>query len=150
MDNKDFMNEALEEAQRAYERGECPVGAVIVQDGVIIARAGNRELELKDPTAHAEIMVLRGAGQILERHTFPDCTLYTTLWPCPMCENAMLRAKISKVICGARSFKYIFESTFDPANLPKLGPIMEEECRGIFIKWLKETDREFIIEAEYL
>ena len=150
MDHTDFMNEALQEAHKAYERGEALVGALIVQNGGIISRAGNRELELNDPTAHAEILVLREAGQRLGKHTFPDCTVYTTLWPCPMCENALLRAKVPIVVCGARSYKYIYENTFNKSNLSKLGPIMEEECKGIFVRWIRETGREFILENEDL
>lgn len=150
MDDCAFMREALHEAQAAYERGECPVGAVLVQNGKIVARAGNRESELNDPTAHAEVLVLREAGRLLGQHTFTDCTVYTTLWPCPMCENAMLRAKIRGVVCGGRSFKYIYEVTFNTSNLPKLGPIMDQECREIFIRWLKKTGRTFILEHEGL
>jgi len=67
-----------------------------------------------------------------------------------MCEAALLRAKIENVVCGAHSFKYIYENTFDKSKLSKRGPIMEEACKGIFIKWLKETGREFILEAEGL
>jgi tRNA(adenine34) deaminase len=150
MDDRALMREALSEAQAAYDRGECPVGAVLVQNGRIIARAGNRESELHDPTAHAEILVLREAGRLLGRHTFPDCTVYTTLWPCPMCENAMLRAKIGSVVCGGRSFKYITEVTFNPSNLTKAGPIMEQECRDIFVRWIENTGRAFILEHEGL
>jgi len=105
MDDKHFMTEAYKEAQKAYENGECPMGAVMVRNGEIIARAGNGELELKDPTAHVEVLAIRETGQILGRHQFPDCTMYTTLWPCPMCENAMLQAEVPKVICGAHTFK---------------------------------------------
>ena len=144
------MAEAFKEAQKAYERGECPVGALLVRDGLIVARAGNEELQSFDPTAHAEILVLRRAGALLGTHTFPGCTVYTTLWPCPMCENALLRAKVPHVICGARSFQYIYENTFDTGRLTKIGPIMEEECRGIFVRWIKETGRDFILEGESL
>jgi tRNA(adenine34) deaminase len=150
MNDIEIMAVAFEEGKAAYKRGECPVGAVIVRNGHIIARAGNREIELKDPTAHAEILVLRDAGQFLNQHTFPDCIVYSTLWPCPMCANALLRAKVPKVVYGARSFKFIYEDTFDPSHLWKLGPIMEDECREIFIRWLKETRRDFILEAEGL
>ena len=142
------MLEAYKEAEKAYNKGECPVGAVIVRNGTIIARAGNRELELNDPTAHAEILVMREAGRLLGKHTFPECTVYSTLWPCPMCENALLRAKVPKIVCGARSFKYIFKTTFNPSRLSSIGPIMEEECRDIFVRWIKETGREFILEDE--
>jgi tRNA(adenine34) deaminase len=148
MDDKAIMREALLEAQAAYDRGECAVGAVLVQDGRIIARAGNRESELHDPTAHAEILVLREAGRVLGRHTFPECTVYTTLWPCPMCENAMLRAKVRAVVCGARSFKYIYDVTFNPANLEKVGPILDQECREVFVRWLEATGRTFVLDHE--
>lgn len=141
----EIMKIALIEANDAFARGECPVGAVIVKDGDIIAQAGNREIELRDPTAHAEILVLREAGKILDRHTFPDCAVYTTLWPCPMCANALLRAKVPTVICGAKSFDYIYKETFDPSHLTALGPIMNDECRNIFIEWAKKTGREFIL-----
>jgi tRNA(adenine34) deaminase len=148
MDDLALMREALLEAQAAYDRGECPVGAVLVRDGRIVARAGNRESELHDPTAHAEILVLREAGRVLGQHTFPDCTVYTTLWPCPMCENAMLRARVRGVVCGARSFKYISEVTFNPANLLKAGPVMDRECREIFVRWLEATGRTFVLDRE--
>jgi len=148
MDDADFMKEAFKEAQKAYSNGECPVGAVIVRNGTILARAGNQELELKDPTAHAEVIALRKAGQILGRHKFPDCTMYTTLWPCPMCDNAMLQAELPRVVSGARTFKWIAENRFNPHNLTRGGPIMEEECRDIFIRWLIENGRREILERE--
>jgi tRNA(adenine34) deaminase len=137
------MAEAFKEAQLALERGECPVGALLVRDGLIVARAGNEELQSFDPTAHAEILVLRRAGALLGTHTFPDCTVYTTHWPCPMCENALLRAKVPQVVCGARSFRFIHNNTFDPRKLIRVGPVMEEECEGVFVKWIRETGRDF-------
>ncbi len=148
MDDSALMREALIEARAAFDRGECAVGAVLVKDGEIVARAGNREIELHDPTAHAEILVLRDAGRLLGQHTFPDCIVYTTLWPCPMCENAMLRAKIRAVVCGARSFKYIYEVSFDPANLAKIGPLMEPECRDLYVRWIKRRGLDAILDYE--
>jgi len=145
MTDMEVMRVALEEANAALGRGEAPVGSVLVIDGTIVAQAGNRELELCDPTAHAEVLVMREAGKKLRQHTFPDCTIYTTLWPCPMCANAMLRAKVPRVVCGARSFDYIYQVTFDSSRLVVSGPIMETECRGIFVKWAKMTGREFIL-----
>jgi tRNA(Arg) A34 adenosine deaminase TadA len=142
------MTEALREAQAAYERGECPVGAILTKDGRIVARAGNRECELNDPTAHAEILVLREAGRVFGQHTFRGCTVYTTMWPCPMCENAMLRAKIDSVVCGAHPFNYIRDVTFNESNLPKVGPVMNEDCREIFVRWLETTGRTFILDYE--
>ncbi len=146
MNDQEFMNEALKEARAAYARGECPVGAVLVVDGEIITGAGNRELELHDPTAHAEILVLRQAGMLLETHTFPTATLYTTLWPCPMCENALLRARVPRFVAGARGFRFIYENTFDATKLVRVGPVMEDECRSLFIRWLQETGRDFTLE----
>jgi len=147
MTDLEFMKEALDEAHKAYARGECAVGAVLVHEGKIIARAGNEERELHDPSAHAEILVLRKAGQVLGKHTFPDCTVYTTLWPCPMCQNVMLRAKVKNVVCGARSFKYIYEVDFDKAKLLKNGPIMEDNCREIYVKWLHDKGLNNIIDS---
>ncbi len=148
MDGSTLMREALIEAQAAFDRGECAVGAVLVKDGQIVARSGNREIELHDPTAHAEILVVREAGRLLGRHTLPDCTVYTTLWPCPMCENAMLRAKIPTVVCGARSFKYIYEVSFSPARLTRIGPTMERECRDVYVRWIKRRNLDAILDYE--
>lgn len=148
MNDKEIMSLAIKEAKNAYKRGECPVGAVIVQNGNIITQAGNREIELKDPTAHAEILALRGAGRIINAHTFPDCIVYTTLQPCPMCTNALLRAKVQKVIYGAQSFEYIYKETFNPDHITLSGPIMNKECRDLFIKWAEETGREFIFNTD--
>ena len=65
-----------------------------------------------------------------------------------MCNNALLRAKVPKIVCGARSFTYIYENQFNPSRLSSRGPVMEKECRDIFVRWLKETGRDFILEAE--
>ena len=141
MKDLDFMKIALKEAEKAYKRWECAVGAVLVHEGKVVAKAWNEEKKLHDPSAHAEILVLRKAWEILGKHTFPDCTVYTTLWPCPMCQGVLLRAKVKNVVCGARSFKYIYEHDFDPKHISKHWPIMEKECREIYIqrcknKWL--------------
>ena len=144
------MAAALEEARIAHSNGQCPVGAVLVKDGQIIARAGNRERDLHDPTAHAEILVLRQAGQALKSHKFPDCTVYTTLAPCPMCENALLQAEIPRIIFGARSFNWVTKVRFAATNLERIGPISEQDCRTLFIRWLEETGRTEILDAEGL
>jgi tRNA(Arg) A34 adenosine deaminase TadA len=145
-----FMAAALAEARLAYDHGQCPVGAVLVREGEIVARAGNREREQYDPTAHAEILVLRLAGQALKRHKFPDCTVYTTLAPCPMCENALLQAEVPRVVFGAGSFRWIAEVRFAPSKLERIGPVFEPECRALFIRWLEETGRRDILDAEGL
>jgi tRNA(adenine34) deaminase len=141
MNDKDFMLEAYNEALAAGDRGECPVGSVIVMGGHIIARAGNEEIALNDPTAHAEILCMRRAGKVLKQHVLAGCTMYTTLWPCPMCETAMLQAQIDRVVSGARSFNWIKNTRFNHSNLVKEGPILEHECRELFIEWAQRNQR---------
>jgi len=147
MTDLDFMAEALKEAEAAAARGECPVGAVMVRNGEIISRDGNRIVELKDPTAHAEILVLRQAGQLLQEWNFPDCTVYSSLEPCPMCENAMLQAEIPKVVYGGAGFPIAMEKRFSRSNIQRIGPIMQE-CRTPFVEWIRRIGRTDILEGE--
>ena len=99
---QDHMAAALDEARAAAERGEVPVGAVVVApDGTISARAGNRVLELKDPTAHAEILALRAACSAAGSERLPGHALYVTLEPCPMCAAAIASARIARLVYGA-------------------------------------------------
>ena len=100
-----YMAHALDEAEAAALRGEVPVGAVIVSDGVIVGRAGNRILELQDPTAHAEILAIREAGQILGSERLIGCDLYVTLEPCTMCAGAISLARINRLYFGASDKK---------------------------------------------
>jgi len=95
------MSIALDEAKAAAKRGEVPVGAVIVRGDAIIAQAGNRILEDKDPTAHAEIVVMRLAAHKLGRERLFDCDLYVTLEPCTMCAGAISLARIKRLYFGA-------------------------------------------------
>lgn len=95
------MQIALEEAKSAALRGEVPIGAVIVHDREIIARAGNRTRELNDVTAHAEVLAIRHAGEFLKSERLPDCDLYVTLEPCAMCAAAISFARIRRLYYGA-------------------------------------------------
>ncbi|MBX9992811.1 nucleoside deaminase [Phreatobacter oligotrophus] len=95
------MDIAMAEARAAAARGEVPVGAVIVRDGVVIARAGNRTLADRDPTAHAEILAIRAACTALGSERLPGCDLYVTLEPCPMCAGAIAFARIRRLYFGA-------------------------------------------------
>jgi len=95
------MDIALEEAKSAALRGEVPIGAVLVHDGEIIARAGNRTRELNDITAHAEVLVIRQAGETLQSERLIDCDLYVTLEPCAMCAAAISFARIRRLYYGA-------------------------------------------------
>jgi tRNA(adenine34) deaminase len=96
-----FMEMALQEARAAGERGEVPVGCVIVRDGKVIARAGNRTLADRDPTAHAEIVAIRQAAVRLGSERLGDCDLYVTLEPCAMCAGAVAFARIRRLYYGA-------------------------------------------------
>jgi tRNA(adenine34) deaminase len=101
-----FMVHALHEAVDASERGEVPVGAVIVHEGRILTRAGNRCEELKDPTAHAEILAITQACEALGDARLPGCELYVTLEPCFMCAGALVHARIGRVVFGTRDPKF--------------------------------------------
>jgi len=147
MSDLELMAEALKEAEAAAARGECPVGAVMVRHGEIIARDGNRTVELKDPSAHAEILVMRQAGQLLQEWNFSDCTIYSSLEPCPMCENAMLQAEVPKVVYGGAGFPIALEKRFSRSNIQRIGPIMQE-CRVPFVEWIKRISRTDILEGE--
>lgn len=99
------MDAALQEARAAAARGEVPVGAVIVREGQVIARAGNRTLADADPTAHAEIVAIRAACRALGSERLPGCDLYVTLEPCPMCAAAISFARIRRLYYGAADVK---------------------------------------------
>jgi tRNA(Arg) A34 adenosine deaminase TadA len=98
---RDFMRLALSEAARAATRGEVPVGAVLVKDGTVLAADGNRTRELCDPTAHAEMLVMRAAAVRLGNDRLTDCDLYVTLEPCTMCAGAISFARLRRVYYGA-------------------------------------------------
>ena len=96
-----FMGEALRQAAKAYAAGEVPVGAVIVREGRIIARAANQVELLKDATAHAEMLALTQAGEAVGDWRLTDCTLYVTKEPCPMCAGAVVHTRLARVVFGA-------------------------------------------------
>lgn len=99
-----FMEIALEEARIAESLGEVPVGAVIVKDGTVISKAHNLRESLKDPTAHAEVIAIREASNVLDNWRLNECEMYVTLEPCPMCAGAIFQSRIRKLYIG----------TFDP------------------------------------
>jgi len=101
MTDLEFMQVALEEARVAAGAGEVPIGAVVVVDGRIIARAGNRTIRDNDPTAHAEIVALREAARAIGNYRLSGAILYVTLEPCIMCAGAMVQARVARVVYGA-------------------------------------------------
>jgi tRNA(adenine34) deaminase len=100
-DAERWMREALVLARLAQERGEVPVGAVVVREGAIVGRGGNAPVAAHDPTAHAEIAALRDAARALGNYRLPDCELYVTLEPCAMCAGAIMHARIRRLVFGA-------------------------------------------------
>jgi tRNA(adenine34) deaminase len=103
MNDMDFMIQALAEAERAMERGDVPVGAVLVREGEILARGSN--VKTTDPTAHAEIQVIRLGAERLGTWNLRGCDLYVTLEPCPMCAGAGVNARLRDIVFGARDFR---------------------------------------------
>jgi tRNA(adenine34) deaminase len=97
----EFMQQALEEARAGAAAGEVPIGALLVHDGTIVARSGNRTIRDCDPTAHAEILVLREAARALGNYRLAGTTLYVTIEPCSMCAGAMIQARIARLVYGA-------------------------------------------------
>ena len=104
-EHRRFMRAALGEARRAEARGEVPVGAVVVLDGVVIGRGHNRPIGRRDPTAHAEVQALRAAARRLGNYRLPGATLYATVEPCVMCAGALLHARVAALVYGAADAK---------------------------------------------
>jgi tRNA(adenine34) deaminase len=127
--DEQFMRAALRQALRGYREGEVPVGAVVVHDGKIIARAHNRPIHLSDPSAHAEILALRRAGRKLGNYRLPACTLYVTIEPCAMCVGAVVQARIRRLVVGAMDPKAgACGSVLAVLNNQKLNHQVEFDC----------------------
>ncbi len=126
-----FMKQALNEAQKAFDMGEIPVGAVVVCQNRIVARSHNLTETLNDVTAHAEMQAITAAANMLGGKYLIDCTLYVTLEPCLMCAGALGWSQIGRVVYGADDEKKGFQKNAEKALHPKttlLGGIMEAEC----------------------
>lgn len=100
-----FVQEALAEARTSAAAGEVPIGAVLVHNGTILSRSGNRTIRDCDPTAHAEIVVLREAARLLGNYRLADTTLYVTIEPCSMCAGALIQARVPRLVYGANDPK---------------------------------------------
>ena len=144
----DFMVQALVEARTAGSRGEVPVGAVLVEatTGAVLARAGNRVEELSDPTAHAEVLVIREAAAASCNARLPQCDLYVTLEPCALCAAAIAFARLRKVVFGAYDPKgggvehgpRIFEQPTIHHVPEVIGGVMETECATVLRVFFSE------------
>jgi tRNA(adenine34) deaminase len=142
-----LMAQALDCARAAYESGEVPVGAVLVDSsGAFVASAANAPIASHDPTAHAEILVLRAAGQTLGNYRLPGCTLYVTLEPCAMCVGALIHARIERVVFAAPDPKTgACGSGFDLAASPRMnhrmrvmGGVLAEESAALLRQFFAE------------
>ena len=148
-----YMKEALKEAVKAYNKGEIPVGAVIVKDDKIIARAHNQKEEKMDTTKHAEILAIQKASKKLEAWRLQDCEMYVTLEPCSMCAGALIQARVKKVIIGTMDEKtgacgsvlnLLGDYKFNHKVEVETG-ILKENCEKLlkdFFKTLRERNRE--------
>jgi len=136
-----FMKEALKEAQNAFEMGEVPVGAVIVSNNVIIARAHNFTQKLNDVTAHAEMIAITAAAEALGGKYLKDCQLYVTLEPCTMCAGALSWAQIGEIYFGATDEKRgagrLSENIYHPKTKIQYG-LMATECSEIVKSFFEE------------
>ena len=149
IDDNKFMKEALKEAIKAYNENEVPVGAVIVKDGKVIARAHNQKETKLDTTKHAEIIAIQKASKKLKNWRLEDTTMYVTLEPCTMCIGAIIGARIKKVCFGAMDEKT--GACGSVLNIPKdhkfnhiveiESGIMEKECKEILQKFFKNLRR---------
>jgi tRNA(adenine34) deaminase len=143
--DKDFMAAALRLAAVARERGEVPVGAIVVLDGSVVGEGFNQPISANDPTAHAEIVAIRDAGRRLGNYRLTGSTLYVTIEPCQMCVGAMVHARVARVVYGTREPKAgAIESAMRAHEHPSLnhrmdaeGGVLEEECRELIQAFFK-------------
>ena len=141
-----YMRMALEEAQKAGQNGEVPVGAILVKGDQVLARDHNRCIEYNDPTAHAEILVLREGGKASGNYRLNETVIYVTAEPCPMCASAMVHGRVSKLVFGALEPKFgAIESKFQFLKDSSLnhrveveGGILERECGEVLKAFFKE------------
>jgi tRNA(adenine34) deaminase len=135
-----FMNMALKEAQKAYELGEIPVGAVVVSNNTIIGKGHNLTEQLNDVTAHAEMQAFTAAAQTLGGKYLKNCTLYVTIEPCVMCAGASYWTQISRVVYGAnehkRGFTFLNQNILHPKTLVK-GGVLSEECAALMTRFFQ-------------
>ncbi|MBW6463138.1 MAG: tRNA adenosine(34) deaminase TadA [Firmicutes bacterium] len=145
-DHEYYMTIALEQAKEASIAGEVPIGAVLVRDGKVITADRNRREELNDATAHAEILVIRRAGELLGGWRIFGSTLYVTLEPCPMCAGAMVQARVDQLVFGAADPKggaagTLYDIVRDRRlnhRLEVTGGILEEECAAVLQQFFKD------------
>lgn len=139
-----FIGRALDQARRARDAGEVPIGAVLVSDGAVCAEAHNEPIRSLDPSAHAEILVLRRAAQALGNYRLPGTTLYVTIEPCLMCVGALVLARVATLVYGADDPKAgAIRSIQNIERLPLnhrfdvVGGVREHECRELMLEFFR-------------
>ncbi len=145
MEKSFYMEEALKEAYKACEKKETPIGAVIVKNGEIIARAHNQTEELNDSTAHAEILAIRQASEKLGGWRLIDCDLYVTMEPCIMCSGAIVNSRIKKLIIGTKHIKNAHTKKqhefkldyYETSNVEVYFGVLKDECSNILQEFFK-------------
>ncbi|MDZ7742576.1 MAG: nucleoside deaminase [Bacteroidota bacterium] len=135
-----FMEQALKEAQKAFEQDEVPIGAVITINDMVIARAYNYTEHLTDVTAHAEMQAFTAAANYLGSKYLQECTLYVTIEPCVMCAGASCWTQIGRIVYGAKDEKKGFSLINDPVLHPKtkvINGVMEKECKALIQEFFR-------------
>jgi tRNA(adenine34) deaminase len=152
-DDQHYMKLALDEAYQAANKGEVPVGAVIVHEGRVIARGHNLRERLNDPTAHAEMLAMRDAALILGSWRLCDCTLYVTMEPCPMCAGAAIQGRVARIVYGAADPKAgaagscveLLGLGIFNHRIEITGGVLAERCARVvqdFFRRLREADKQ--------
>ncbi|TDR18378.1 tRNA adenosine(34) deaminase TadA [Marinicella litoralis] len=145
-DDAYFMRLAMAQAHTAEQQGEVPVGAVIVQSGEVVAAAYNQMINLNNPTAHAENLVLAAAGEKLQNYRLVDCDLFVTLEPCTMCAGAMIHARIKRVVFGAFDSKTgvlgsvdnMMQKPYHNHQIEVVGGVLGDECGQLLSQFFKQ------------
>lgn len=145
-----WMKQAYQLALRSEQEGEVPVGAVVVQGNQMISEGWNRPIQMHDPTAHAEIMALRQAGEVAQNYRLVDTTLYVTLEPCPMCASAMVHARVKRLVYGAADLKTgavdsvfnLVKNTHLNHQLEVVSGVMGDECGNLLSDFFKRRRAE--------
>jgi len=148
MQNNDeyWMQQAIELAHKAASEDEVPVGAVVVQDNHLIARGWNQPIQNNDPSAHAEMMAMRNAGQTLKNYRLTGTTLYVTLEPCSMCVGAMIHARVKRLVFGAHDMKTgaagtainLINEQIHNHKIEVTGGVLEAECKQLLQEFFRQ------------
>ena len=144
-EDEKWMNLALDQARKAEEEGEVPIGAILVKDGLLIAEAHNQPIKKNDATAHAEIQLLRLAGEKLNNYRLNGTSLYVTLEPCAMCFGAIMHARVERIIFGAHdsktgicgSYEKLIDENCFNHKIDLISGILEDECSLLLKNFFK-------------